>query len=142
MARPVGGGENQTVLCAVLTDSRGKPSVIGITWFWPRWWAVISLCPWMSSPTGQGTANTPPGSVFLRRVRAHLGARFIDYVVVDGGFAAAPFLHLATEAGWPVVARLKENLPDRKPLLKDPPQPNIRNCCEIVNLVQSRGRRW
>jgi hypothetical protein len=45
-------------------------------------------------------------------VRTNLGARFIDYVVVDGGFATAPFLHIATEAGWPVVARLKDNLPE------------------------------
>ena len=33
-------------------------------------------------------------------------------MVVDGGFATAPFLHVAGKAGWPVVARLKENLPE------------------------------
>jgi hypothetical protein len=37
------------------------------------------------------------------RVRVSLGARFIDYVVVDGEFATAPFLHTAGEVGWPVV---------------------------------------
>jgi Transposase DDE domain len=52
------------------------------------------------------------GQRLLRRVRANLGARFIDYVVVDGGFATAPFLHVAGKAGWPVVARLKDNLPE------------------------------
>jgi len=45
-------------------------------------------------------------------VRVSLGARFIDYVVVDGEFATAPFLHAAGEVGWPVVARLKDNLPE------------------------------
>jgi Transposase DDE domain len=45
-------------------------------------------------------------------VRQNLGARFINYVVVDGEFATAPFLHAAEKAGWPVVARLKENLPE------------------------------
>lgn len=31
---------------------------------------------------------------------------------VDGEFATAPFLHAAGEVGWPVVVRLKENLPE------------------------------
>ena len=33
-------------------------------------------------------------------------------MVVDGGFATVPFLHVAGKAGWPVVARLKGNLPE------------------------------
>jgi hypothetical protein len=63
-------------------------------------------------PYGPGDSEYAAGQRLLRRVRAHLGARFIDYVVVDGEFATAPFLHAAGEAGWPVVARLKDNLPD------------------------------
>jgi Transposase DDE domain len=63
-------------------------------------------------PFGPGDSEYAAGQRLLRRVRANLGARFIDYVVVDGEFATAPFLHVATEAGWPVVARLKENLPE------------------------------
>jgi hypothetical protein len=35
----------------------------------------------------------------------------VDYVIVDGGFATAPFLHAAGELDTPVVARLEENLP-------------------------------
>lgn len=63
-------------------------------------------------PYGPGDSEYAAGQRLLRRLRANLGARFIDYVVVDGGFATAPFLHVATEAGWPVVARLKDNLPE------------------------------
>ena len=33
-------------------------------------------------------------------------------MVADGEFATAPFLHAADEAGWPVVAHLKDNLPE------------------------------
>ena len=61
---------------------------------------------------GPGDSEYAAGQRLLRRVRVNLGARFIDYVVVDGGFATAPFLHVAGKAGWPVVARLKENLPE------------------------------
>jgi hypothetical protein len=63
-------------------------------------------------PYGPGDSEYAAGQRLLRRLRASLGARFIDYVVVDGEFATAPFLHTAGEAGWPVVARLKENLPE------------------------------
>jgi hypothetical protein len=63
-------------------------------------------------PYGRGDSEYAAGKRLLRRVRKNLGARFIDYVVVDGEFATAPFLHAAGKAGWPVVARLKENLPE------------------------------
>jgi len=61
---------------------------------------------------GRATSEYRAGQRLLARVRQNLGARFIDYVVVDGEFATAPFLHTAGKAGWPVVARLKENLPE------------------------------
>lgn len=61
---------------------------------------------------GPGDSEYAAGQRLLRRVRTNLGARFVDYLVVDGEFATAPFLHIATEAGWPVVARLKNNLPE------------------------------
>ncbi len=65
-----------------------------------------------AEPYGPGDSEYAAGQRLLRRVRAHFGVRFIDYVVVDGGFATAPFLHTAGEVGWPVVARLKDNLPE------------------------------
>ncbi len=43
---------------------------------------------------------------------ATLGPRFADYVVVDGEFATAPFLHTVGDLGLQVVARLKGNLPE------------------------------
>jgi len=63
-------------------------------------------------PYGPGDSEYRAGQRLLARVRQNLGARFISYVVVDGEFATAPFLHAAGKAGWPVVARLKENLPE------------------------------
>ena len=63
-------------------------------------------------PYGPGDSEYCAGQRLLARVRQNLGARFIHYVVVDGEFATAPFLHAAGKAGWPVVARLKENLPE------------------------------
>lgn len=52
------------------------------------------------------------GQRLLARAATQLGARFADYLVVDGGYATAPFLHAAGKAGFPVVARLKSNLPE------------------------------
>jgi hypothetical protein len=41
-----------------------------------------------------------------------LGPRFADYVVADGEYATAPFLHDVGDLGLSVVARLKNNLPE------------------------------
>jgi hypothetical protein len=48
----------------------------------------------------------------LQRVVGSLGPRFADYLVVDGLYSGAPFLHLAGDLGLPVVAALKDNLPE------------------------------
>jgi hypothetical protein len=61
-------------------------------------------------PYGPGDSEYAAGQRLLCRVHDSLGTRFIDYVVVDGEFSTAPFLHRAGEVGWPVVARLKDNL--------------------------------
>ncbi len=63
-------------------------------------------------PYGPGDSEYAAGKRLLGRVVENLGRRFADYVVVDGGFATAPFLHAAEAAGLPVVARLKKNLPE------------------------------
>lgn len=61
---------------------------------------------------GPGDSEYEAGRRVLRRAVGNVGARFADYVVVDGEFATAPFLHTAGEVGLHVVARLKENLPE------------------------------
>ena len=62
-------------------------------------------------PYGCGDSEYAAAQRLLRRAVAHLGPRFADYVVGDGEYATAPFLHTTAEVALPVVARLKENLP-------------------------------
>lgn len=68
--------------------------------------------PFDVEPYGPGDSEYAAGQRILRRVIAGLGKRFAQYVVVDGGFATAPFLHAASELDLAVVARLKDNLPE------------------------------
>lgn len=63
-------------------------------------------------PYGPQDSEYSAGQRLLRRTVRHLGRRFADYVVVDGKFATAPFLHAAGEEGLSVIARLKDNLPE------------------------------
>lgn len=63
-------------------------------------------------PYGPGDSEYVASQRLLTRVVAQLGRRFADYVVVDGEYATAPFLHAAGDLGLPVVARLKGNLPE------------------------------
>jgi len=48
----------------------------------------------------------------LRRAVSAVGPRFADYLVVDAEYATSTFLHVATDVGLPVIARLKDNLPE------------------------------
>ncbi len=68
--------------------------------------------PFDVEPYGPGDSEYRAGQRLLHRAVANLGARFADYVVVDGEFATAPFLHTADAVGLKVIARLKENLPE------------------------------
>lgn len=63
-------------------------------------------------PYGPKDSEYAAGQRLLRRVIGGLGKRFAQYVVVDGGFATASFLHTAGHLGLSVVARLKDNLPE------------------------------
>jgi DDE family transposase len=77
-------------------------------------------------PYGPQDSEYNAGRRLLRRVVAHLGRRFAQYVVVDGEFARAPFLHEAGDRGLHVVARLKGNLPElfaaaQKRFFRQPP---------------------
>jgi hypothetical protein len=52
------------------------------------------LClPFDVEPYGPGDSEHAAGLRLLRRAVERLGGRFAAYVVVDGGFATAPFLH-------------------------------------------------
>ena len=62
-------------------------------------------------PYGPGDSEYAAAQRLLRRAVQQLGPRFADYVVGDGAYATAPFLHTTEEVGLPAVARLKENLP-------------------------------
>lgn len=68
--------------------------------------------PFDVEPYGPGDSEYAGGQRLLKRAIKNLGVRFANYVVVDGGFATAPFLHTVGEVGLKVVARLKENLPE------------------------------
>ena len=61
---------------------------------------------------GPGDSEYAAAQRLLRRVIPELGVRFADYLVVDGAYATAPFLHTANDLGIAVVARLKGNLPE------------------------------
>lgn len=63
-------------------------------------------------PYGPGDSEYSAGQRLLRRAVSNLGVRFADYIVVDGEFATAPFLHTADAVGLKVIARLKDNLPE------------------------------
>ncbi len=63
-------------------------------------------------PYGPGDSEYAAGQRLWQRAIGGLGKRFAQYVVVDGEFATAPFLHAAGDLGLRVVARLKENLPE------------------------------
>lgn len=63
-------------------------------------------------PYGPGDSEYVAGQRLLRRVIGGVGKRFAQYVVVDGEFATAPFLHTVGDLGLAVVARLKDNLPE------------------------------
>jgi hypothetical protein len=63
-------------------------------------------------PYGPGDCEYNAGQRLLRRVVGNLGVRFAQFVVVDGEFATAPFLHTAGQLGLAVIARLKGNLPE------------------------------
>jgi len=68
--------------------------------------------PFDGEPYGPGDSEYAAGQRLLARAVKALGPRFADYLVVDGEYATAPFLHAADRAGIKVVARLKGNLPE------------------------------
>lgn len=68
--------------------------------------------PFDVEPYGPKDSEYAAGQRLLRRAAQALGTRFADYLVVDAEYATSTFLHTARELGIPVLARLKENLPE------------------------------
>jgi hypothetical protein len=98
-------------LCHPIQNSEGE--VLG----YRHHFSLISMVgtglslPFDVEPYGPSDSEYAASQRLLRRAVTGLGRRFADYVVADGAYATAPFLHLASELGLYMVARLKGNLP-------------------------------
>jgi hypothetical protein len=108
-------GRSRKSGCALCRPQRNaKQEVIG----YGHQLATISVVgtglslPFDAEPYGPGDSEYAAGQRLLARAVSQLGARFADYLVVDGAYATAPFLHAAGRVGLHVVARLKSNLPE------------------------------
>jgi hypothetical protein len=90
-------------------------------------------------PYGPGGSEYNAARRLLRRTVKNTGRRFADYVVADGEFARAPFLHDANDLGLYVVARLKNNLPElfsaaQKRFRRQPPHQVFRHGKDRVEI--------
>lgn len=61
---------------------------------------------------GPGDSEYSAGRRLLKRVIHSLGPRFVQHVVCDAKFGAAPFLNEVIELGLDAIVSLKDNLPD------------------------------
>ena len=87
--------------------------------------AMISLVragitsPFDVAPYKPDDSEYAAGKRLLKRAVSHLGPRFADYVAADGKFATTPFLHTPSAVGIPVIANLKDNLPELSAAVQD-----------------------
>ncbi len=109
-----GAGHGQAAGCPLCHPVRdGQGQVLGYL----HHFVMISVVgtglalPFDVEPYGPGDSEYVAGQRVLQRAVTQVGRRFADYVVADGEFATAPFLHVAGDLGLRVVARLKDNLP-------------------------------
>jgi hypothetical protein len=109
-----GAGHGQVEGCPLCHPVRdGQGQVLGYL----HHFVMISVVgtglalPFDVEPYGPGDSEYVAGQRLLQRAVGQVGRRFADYVVADGEFATAPFLHVAGALGLRVVARLKDNLP-------------------------------
>lgn len=90
-------------------------------------------------PYGPGDSEYAAGQRLLQRAVKNLGPRFADYVVADGAFATAPFLHAVGDIGLKIVARLKGNLPElhqaaQRRFASKPPDRKLRDGRDLVEI--------
>jgi hypothetical protein len=108
-----GAGHGQAAGCTLCHPVRNAEGQVGYL----HHFVLISVVgtglalPFDVEPYGPGDSEYVAGQRLLQRAVAQVGRRFADYVVADGAFATAPFLHVAGDLGLRVVARLKDNLP-------------------------------
>lgn len=99
-------------LCRPWSNSEGKVLC------YRHHFAMISVVgtglslPFDVEPYAAGDSEYAASQRLLRRAVRNLGVRFANYIVADGEFASAPFLHAAGDLGLHVVIRLKANLPE------------------------------
>lgn len=99
-------------LCRPWSNSEGK------VFCYRHHFTMISVAgtglslPFDVEPYGPGDSEYAAAQRLLRRAVGNLGVRFANYLVADGEFARAPFLHAADDLGLNVVVRLKANLPE------------------------------
>jgi hypothetical protein len=137
-----GAGRSQEKLCDLCRPYRNKKrEILG----YHHKLVMISVAgtgltlPLDVEPYGPGDSEYNAGRRLLRRAVSNLGRRFADYVVADGDFATAPFLHDAGDLGLFVVARLKNNLPElfaaaQKRFLSEPPHQVFRQGKDRVEI--------
>jgi hypothetical protein len=94
LCRPTGGMHTHS-LCAI--------SVVG---------PGALVLPFGAEYYRPGEGEFTVGKRLLKRAVDQLGRRFASYVVADGLYAAAPFIHWAQGLGLAVVIALKDNLPE------------------------------
>lgn len=68
--------------------------------------------PFDVEPYKPGDSEYAAGKRLRKRAVSHLGPRFASYVVAGAKFATAPFLHTSDQVRLPILARLKQNLPE------------------------------
>lgn len=100
--------------------------------------AGLSL-PFDAEPYPEGGSEYAASMELLQRAVRHVGRRFADYVVGDGLYARAPFLHAVGELGLHAVVRLKGNLPEllaqaQARFAYSPPSMNIEEGADRVEL--------
>ncbi|HUJ83891.1 MAG TPA: transposase [Candidatus Acidoferrales bacterium] len=110
-----GAGRSRQKLCKLCRPYRNKQrEILG----YHHKLAMISVVgtgltlPLDVEPYGPGDSEYNAARRLLRRTIENTGRRFADYVVADGEFARAPFLHDANDLGLFAVVRLKNNLPE------------------------------